>query len=131
MDDKTLIQAVVDFFPDLTWPEQELLVDFFPKDDKIKLKKIIREFKQVDTFDTVQELERAIDGDKYFFDEDYDRILDYLRKLHNSDIPRSDLMDFELILHKMRKDHYQVLIIHNRLKDIEVEEKFAERVKSL
>ena len=98
MDDKTLIQAVVDFFPDLTWPEQELLVDFFPKDDKIKLKKIIGEFKQVDTSDTVQELGRAIDGDKYYFDEDYDRILDYLRKRHNSDIPRFDLMEFEVSL---------------------------------
>ena len=116
MDDETLIQATV---------------DYFTKDDKLKLKKIIGQFKRVDNSDKVQELERAIEGDKYFFDEDYDRILDYLRKLHNSDIPRSDLMEFELSLHRMRKEHYRVLTILNRLKDIEDEEKFAERVKSL
>ena len=77
MDDETLIQATV---------------DYFTKNDKLKLKKIIGQFKRVDNSDKVQELERAIEDDKYFFDEDYDRILDYLRKLHNSDIPRSDLM---------------------------------------
>ena len=83
------------------------------------MKKIIGEFRQVDNSDKVQELERAIEGDKYFFNEDYDRILDYLRKLH---IPKSDLMDFELDLNKMRKNHYRVLTILNRLKDIEDEE---------
>ena len=87
MDDETLIQAAV---------------DYFTEHDKIKLKKIIGEFKQVDTSNTVQELERAIDGDKYYFNEDFDRILDYLIKLHNSDIPRSDLMEFEVSLQKMR-----------------------------
>ena len=53
MDDETLIQATV---------------DYFTKDDKLKLKKIIGQFKRVDNSDKVQEFERAIEDDKYFFD---------------------------------------------------------------
>ena len=110
MDDKTLIQATL---------------DYFTKDDKVKLKTMISEFK-VDNSDKV-ELEKAI-NDGYYFDEDYDRILGYLRRLH---IPRTEELEFEMNLHKLRKDRHRVLTILNRLKDIEDEERFAERVTSL
>ena len=73
------------------------------------------------------ELEKAID-DGYYFDEDYDRILSYIRRLH---IPRIKELEFEMILHKMRNDHYRVSTILNRLKDIEDEEGFAGMVNSL
>ena len=72
-------------------------------------------------------MEKVINDDKYYFDEDYDRILDYLRKLQNTKIPRTELMEFEMSLHKMRKNHYRVFSILNRLKDIEDEEKFVEK----
>ena len=110
MDDETLIQATL---------------DYFTKDDKVKLKTMVSEFK-VDNSDKV-ELEKAIDHG-YQFDEDYDRILGYIRRLH---IPRIEELEFEMILHKLRKVYYRVSTILNRLKDIEDEERFADRVKSL
>ena len=116
MDDESLIQATI---------------SHVTKGDKAKLKKLIEQFKNIERSDKVLELEKVINDDKYYFDEDYDRILDYLRKLQNTKIPRTELMEFEMSLNKMRKNHYRVFSILKRLKDIEDEERFAEKVKSL
>ena len=116
MDDESLIQATI---------------AHVTKGDKAKLKKLIEQFKKIERSDKVLELEKVINDDKYYFDEDYDRILNYLRKLENTKIPRTELMEFEMTLNKMRKNHYRVFSILNRLKDIEDEERFAEKVKSL
>ena len=107
MDDESLIQATI---------------SHVTKGDKAKLKKLIEQFKNIERSDKVLELEKVINDDKYYFDEDYDRILDYLRKLEKTKIPRTELMEFEMTLNKMRKNHNRVFSILKRLKDIEDEE---------
>ena len=94
--------------------------------------KLIKKFKEIDDSSTLIELEKEINKERHYFsNEDYDRIVDHVRALENSEISKLDLLKFKIDLNNIRRSHYRVDSILGRLKDIENEERFADKVKDL
>ena len=79
----------------------------------------------------VDELENAIINEKIYLNDEFKNVLGFIRKLQNTEIPRSDLLEFEMTLNKLRKEHHRIEIILDELKEIDDEEVFAEKVKTL
>ena len=75
----------------------------------------------------MEELEKLIDDEQL----EYETVSDQIRVLENSDIPRHQLLKFEIILKNMAETQYRIRSILLRLSDIDNEERFADMVKSL
>ena len=109
------------------WSLIQSTTEFMTKPDKDKLKKLIKKFKTFDDSEKLEELEKLIDDEQL----EYETINSHIRVLENSDIPRHQLLKFEIILKNMAETQYQIRSILLRLSDIDNEERFADMVKSL
>ena len=109
------------------WSLIQSTTDFMTKPDKDKLKKLIKKFKTFEDSEKLEELEKLIDDEQL----EYETVSDQIRVLENSDIPRHQLLKFEIILKNMAETQYRIRSILLRLSDIDNEERFADMVKSL
>ena len=109
------------------WSLIQSTTEFMTKPDKDKLKKLIKKFKTFEDSEKLEELEKLIDDEQL----EYETVSDHIRVLENSDIPRHQLLKFEIILKNMAETQYRIRSILLRLSDIDNEERFADMVKSL